>query len=67
MPANTISPLTDKVAFRLPTGFNDRITRAARRAQHSRAEWLRGLVRRGLESSERAARRRRASYVPERD
>jgi len=48
---------TEQVAVKLVPGTKKRIERAARRAAQAPAEWLRSQIRRGLESSERAARR----------
>ena len=45
----------------MPAGWLARIDRAAEAGGFGRAEWLRALVRRALESAERAERRRKAS------
>ncbi|WP_420447549.1 hypothetical protein [Candidatus Palauibacter sp.] len=50
--------IPERIAAALPKGWRDRIDRAARGADTSPADWLRGLIRKGLEPSERAARRK---------
>ena len=52
--------LPDKVTIACPAGTRDRIEAAAERDGMTPADWHRRLVRRGVEASERADRRRKA-------
>lgn len=49
----------ERLPVAVPQGFRARVERAARREMRSVPDWCRDALRRALESSERAARRKR--------
>ena len=51
----------DRVSVRLPRGWRERIERMADEAERTPASWLRDLLRRALDSGDRAERRRKAA------
>lgn len=57
----SIDRFPERVGCRLPTGWRTRIEKVSAQTGRSPAEWLRDLIRRALESAERAERRRKAA------
>lgn len=51
----------DAATVKMVAGMTQRVKAAAERASQAPAEWLRGVIRRAVEASERQHRRRKAS------
>ena len=62
--AESRAVFVERASVALVAGSLARIDRAARGASMNRGEWLRSLIRRGLETAERAERRAAAAAAP---
>lgn len=49
------------IGVRVPEGWPERVRAAAEAAESDAGQWLRETIKRGLESAERAERRRKAA------